>query len=110
MIKKNISRAKKLRKTSTEAEKKIWSMLRRHRFSGKKFKRQQPIGHYIVDFVCFERQLIIEIDGGQHSDNVEKDQQRDDWLITQGYKVLRFWNNDVIKNIETVLEVIRLNL
>jgi very-short-patch-repair endonuclease len=73
---------------------------------GLKFRRQQPIDHYIVDFVCFENRLIIEIDGGQHAEN-EKDLERDKYLAENGFKVLRFWNNEVFTNIEGVLEVIR---
>lgn len=68
-----------------------------------KFRRQQPIGRYIVDFVCFEQLIVIEVDGGQHAEN-NKDKTRDKWLNDQGFKVLRFWNNDVLENIEGVLE------
>ncbi len=72
---------------------------------GLKFRRQQPIGSYIVDFVCFSKMLVIEVDGGQHAEN-EKDKQRDAWLRGEGFKVLRFWNNEVLQNIEGVLETI----
>ena len=75
-----------------------------------KFKRQKPIGRYIVDFVCLERKLIIELDGGQHAEQVQYDQHRDDWLRAQGYTVLRFWNNDVMQNFELVMEQIVISL
>jgi len=82
---------------------------KRKQLEGLKFRRQQPIGNYIVDFVCFEKRVIVELDGGQHSLDVEmkKDLIRDKWFEEQGYKVLRFWNNDVLKNMSGVLEVIR---
>ncbi len=75
---------------------------------GYKFRRQQTIDNYIVDFVCFENRLIIEIDGGQHAEN-EKDVERDKYLSKNGFKVLRFWNNEVFTNIKGVLVVIRIN-
>jgi very-short-patch-repair endonuclease len=77
---------------------------------GYKFRRQEPIGSYIVDFICQEEKIIIEVDGGQHSAEREKDFERDRWLKEQGYKVLRFWNNEVLTNINGVLEVIWNNL
>ena len=69
-----------------------------------KFRRQQPLGNYIVDFVCLEKRLIIEVDGGQHAEQSDYDAERDDWLREQGFIVLRFWNNDVLKNFEGVTE------
>ncbi len=98
-------RAKDLRKSSTDAERFLWKLLRTKQVEGLKFRRQQPIGKYIADFVCFEKSLIIEVDGGQHS--TDKDADRDSWLISQGFKVLRFWNHDVLLNIEGVVEMIR---
>ena len=77
---------------------------------GLKFKRQKPLGRYIVDFVCPERKLVIELDGGQHSEQTAYDAKRDDWLRSQGYTVLRFWNNEVMQEMEGVLERIRLSL
>ena len=74
---------------------------------GLKFKRQKPMGRYIVDFVCLERCLIIELDGGQHAEQVTYDRHRDAWLRSEGYTVLRFWNNDVMQQLEGVLEQIR---
>lgn len=102
--------AKALRSNQTEAEQRLWYHLRAHRFMGLKFKRQKPIGRYIVDFVCLERRLIIELDGGQHTGQSVQDQRRDAWLRSRGYTVLRFWNNDVMQQMEGVLEQIRLSL
>src|SRR6266550_7764078 len=87
--------SKQLRSGMTDAEHKLWCCLRAHRLQGAKFKRQQPIGNYIVDFVCFGSHLVVEIDGGQHVDS-DVDWRRDTWLNTQGFKVLRFWNNEVL--------------
>ncbi|HSE11949.1 MAG TPA: DUF559 domain-containing protein [Rudaea sp.] len=98
--------AKGMRRQPTNAEAVIWSALRGARLQGFKFKRQQPIGAYIVDFVCFERSLVIEIDGGQHADDVSEDQVRSNWLQSQGFGVLRFWNNEVIERKDDVLESI----
>lgn len=102
-----LANAKSLRSNQTEAEARLWYHLRAHRFMGLKFKRQKPVGRYIADFVCWERRLIIELDGGQHAEQVAYDQRRDVWLRSQGYKVLRFWNNDVIQELEAVLEQVR---
>ncbi len=99
-------RAKALRKNSTDAERVLWHRLRAHRFAGYKFRRQQPIGSYIVDFVCFEKGVIIELDGGQHATQVTYDAERSAWLQSQGFHVLRFWNHDVLQNLEGVTEVI----
>ena len=100
MLLKSIART--LRKNMTLAERTLWRALRLKQFKGLKFRRQFPIEKYIVDFVCLEKKLIIEIDGGQHSQNVEKDAERTKWLEEQGFYVLRFWNNDVLKNPEAV--------
>src|SRR5262249_4138160 len=94
---------KKLRHQPTDAESRLWYQLRAHRFAGWKFKRQQPIGPYIVDFVCLSARLVIEVDGGQHLEN-EADVVRDAWLRREGFDVLRVWNNDVLMQIESVLE------
>lgn len=102
-----LERAKLLRKNQTEAEQRLWYHLRAHRFMGLKFKRQKPIGHYIVDFVCYLPKLVVEIDGGQHAEQVAYDQRRDDFLRQEGFTVLRFWNNQVLSETEAVLEVIR---
>jgi len=95
-----------MRKNSTDAELKLWKHLRNRLTYGEKFRRQQPIGKYIVDFVCAERKLVVEVDGGQHSENVAYDSERTAWLESEGYRVLRFWNNEVLKDADVVLEVI----
>ena len=102
----SLDHAKALRTHQTDAENRLWYQLRAHRFMGLKFKRQKPVGRYIVDFMCAKQKLIIEIDGGQHTEQLEYDQQRDAWLRSQGYTVLRFWNNDVMQHLEGVLEQI----
>lgn len=99
-----LQRARALRKNSTDVERMLWQHLRAKRFSNWKFKRQQPIGFYIVDFVCFEARLIIELDGAQHADQLEYDAKRTAWLESQGFVVLRFWNNEVIENQEGVMQ------
>ena len=98
---------KALRKRPTDAEKVLWKQLQRKQIEGFKFRRQQPIDNYIVDFVCFEKRIVIEVDGGQHATQSEDDIARDTYLRQQGFKVLRFWNNEVLQNINGVLEVIR---
>lgn len=105
-----LGNAKTLRRNQTDAEQKLWYHLRAHRFMGRKFKRQKPIGGYVVDFVCLEEKLVIELDGGQHAENVEYDIARDSWLRSEGYTVLRFWNNELMNEMEGVLEKIRLTL
>lgn len=95
--------AKELRNKSTDAERLIWYHLRARRFGRLRFRRQQPIGEYVVDFACMERRLVIELDGGQHVAGEAYDRVRDQWLAKQGFKVLRYWNNDVLKNTEAVL-------
>jgi|SRR5882672_1556798 len=94
--------AKHLRSHSTDAEALLWRHLRAHRFAGWKFKRQQPIGPYIVDFVCLAARVVIEVDGGQHLES-DADARRDAWLRQQGFEVVRVWNNDVMLRTESVL-------
>ena len=101
--------AKNLREQSTDAEAVLWQKLRTRQIEGIKFRRQQPIEDYIVDFVSFEKRIIIELDGGQHAEDKSKDFQRDKFFEENGFKVLRFWNNEVFGNMEGVLEVIRQN-
>lgn len=103
-------KAKDLRKNQTDAEQKLWQYLKANRFYGLKFKRQQPIGKYIADFVCFEHKIIIELDGGQHFDNRDYDNNRTEFLNNAGYKVIRIWNNDIFENTERVLEYIKNSL
>jgi len=98
--------ARELRNNLTDAERCLWHELKRRQIAGVKFRRQQPIGHFIVDFVCFERRVIVEVDGGQHAEQVHYDKQRTRWLEAQGYRVLRFWNNDVLANTEAVAQAV----
>ena len=95
-----------LRKHATETERHLWRYLRDRQIEGFKFRRQQPLGSYIVDFVNLEKKVVIELDGGQHALH-PGDKIRDEWLRAEGYKVLRFWDNQVFSNLEGVLEVIR---
>jgi very-short-patch-repair endonuclease len=105
-MRKTIIHARKLRKTMTDAERKLWHILRRRYLENFRFRKQAPLGPYVIDFLCHETRLIIEIDGGQHADQVEYDNQRTHWLEKQGYRVLRFWNNEVLTNLNGVAEVI----
>jgi very-short-patch-repair endonuclease len=102
------SRARSLRRDSTDAERRIWSALRAHRLDGAGFRRQKPIGPFVVDFVCETSKLIIELDGGQHfeAENQKRDARRDAFLAGRGYRVLRFNNHDVMVNKDGVLETI----
>ncbi len=97
--------ARELRNNTTDAERLLWKYLRARQLEGLKFRRQEPIGDYIVDFICYEKSIIIEVDGGQHFEEI-KDQERDKHLMSKGFKVKRFWNNEVLTNIEGVIEVI----
>ena len=96
-------RARNLRKNLTEAEKRLWWRLRRRQVQECQFRRQAPIGNYVVDFVCFAKRLIIELDGGQHANRRNLDEARTLWLESQGFRVLRFWNNDIFDNVDGVL-------
>ncbi len=101
-----ITNARQLRSNTTDAERKLWYLLRANRLEGYKFRRQFPMDTYIADFVCLEQRLVIELDGGQHALAQTYDAKRTAYLESQGFQVLRFWNNDVLGNIEGVLEVI----
>ncbi|RZB30047.1 MAG: hypothetical protein SRB1_02327 [Desulfobacteraceae bacterium Eth-SRB1] len=98
--------AKKLRKNMTDAERLLWRHLRNRELGGYKFRRQRPVGSYIVDFVCLEKKLVIEVDGGRHAGQMELDAKRSGYLKEKGYMVMRFWNNEVLKETESVLTVI----
>ena len=100
-----LERAKRMRANPTEAERRLWSVLRGHRLAGFKFKRQQILGRYIVDFVNFEQRLIVEADGSQHAENAY-DIDRDTWLRSQGFNVVRFWNNEALAETGVVAEAI----
>ena len=98
--------ARQLRSNQTEVEQRLWQHLRAHRFEGFKFRRQQPLGAYTVDFVCLDRRVVIELDGGQHAEAEGYDWTRDAWLKAQGFEVMRFWNHEVLQNLEGVLTVV----
>jgi very-short-patch-repair endonuclease len=103
-------RARRLRSNPTEVEKRLWMRNRKRQLFDHRFRRQVPIGPYIVDFACVERSLIVEVDGGQHSWRADKDLQRTAWLEAHGWHVVRFWNNEVMENIDGVLEELVLKL
>lgn len=98
-------RSRRLRRDATDAETKLWLALRDRRLGGHKFVRQGTIGRYIADFVCRERKLVVEVDGGQHAES-DGDRRRDKFMQSEGYRVVRFWNNEVLSNIDGVLTVI----
>ena len=102
--------ARTLRRKSTEAEQLLWLHLRDRRFFDYKFRRQFPVGRYVVDFLCYEQKLIVELDGGQHVDRREYDLKRSAYLDNRGFRVVRFWNHDVLQDIDAVLEALRLEL
>ncbi len=102
--------ARALRSKPTEAERALWQHLRRRRISGHRFRRQHPLGPYIVDFVCLEAQLVIEVDGSQHVDQQVDDAVRTQWLESRGFRVLRFWNNQVLGELAAVEQAIQIAL
>jgi very-short-patch-repair endonuclease len=98
--------ARRLRVNQTDAETVLWNRIRNRQIDGHKFARQLPIGAYVCDFVCREKQIVLEVDGGQHTDSAT-DAVRDEYLVAEGYRVLRFWNNDVLGNLDGVLMTIQ---
>jgi len=100
--------ARNLRKNQTDTEQILWLQLRKKRFLSYKFRRQFPIEPYVVDFICLELKLIIELDGSQHSEQVDQDAERTLFLNQCGFKVVRFWNNEVINNLDGVMESLQL--
>ena len=102
----NIAPARKLRWSMTDAERLLWRHLRNRELLGHKFRRQHAIGGYIADFICIEAKLIVEADGGQHADHTDEDAQRTRDLAALGYRVLRFWNDDILLRTDAVLEVV----
>ncbi len=102
--------ARQLRRRSTDAERKLGSILRDRQLAGYKFRRQVPIGNYIVDFVCFEKKIVVELDGGQHQAQWEYDNDRTRWLQFAGFRVIRFWNNQVLSETDAVLQAILIAL
>jgi very-short-patch-repair endonuclease len=103
-----VGKARALRRNMTEAERALWRRLR-NKGLGVKFRRQEPIGCYIVDFVCYEKRIVIELDGGQHIESLE-DIGRENWLRERRFKVLRFWSNDVLRNIDGVIREIEVEI
>jgi very-short-patch-repair endonuclease len=101
-------RAKQLRKNSTDAERMLWRALRSRQIGGHKFRRQQPLGLFIVDFVCLEARVVVEVDGGQHNEDEGPayDQRRSQWLEKEGFRVIRFWNHEVLNQLDSVLDAI----
>jgi very-short-patch-repair endonuclease len=99
-------RSRRLRRDMTDAERRLWYGLRKRQLQGHKFRRQHPIGNYTVDFVCLDARLIVEVDGGQHGERVDYDAARTRWLEQQGYRVLRFWNDEVLQGLDSVLDLI----
>ena len=102
--------ARQLRKNSTDAERRLWYQVRDRRLEGWKFRRQVPIGPFVADFVCADARLVVEIDGGQHGEREERDMARTAYLESCGYRVVRFWNNEVMADIEGVLTALTLAL
>ena len=102
-----VSRPQTLRKQMTDVERLLWSHLKNRQITGCKFRRQHPIGPFIVDFICLEKGLVIELDGGQHAFSISGDKRRTEYLNGEGYRVLRFWNNEVLQETNVVLMVIR---
>ena len=98
-----LRRSRRLRLTQTDAERKLWLLLRDRRLGGAKFRRQHPVGKFIVDFCCPDQRLAIELDGGQHAAQTEADERRSRFLRARGYSVLRFWDDEVLRNPEAVL-------
>jgi len=96
--------ARHLRKTQTDAERRLWQLLRNRSLEGCKFRQQHPVGSYICDFFCIDRQLVIEVDGGQHAERIESEEERTSYLESRGYTVMRFWNHEVLTETEAVLE------
>jgi very-short-patch-repair endonuclease len=103
-------KARDLRKNLTNAERILWNQLRLKQVGGHKYRRQHPLGNYIVDFVCLEKRLVIELDGGQHAEQSLYDENREAWIISQGYQVLRFWNNQIFNELDAVKQTIYKNL
>ena len=104
-VRRQISRhAAPLRRTMSDAERALWFALRNRRLAGHKFRRQTTIGPYIADFACLERRLVVEADGGQHDEDADAARTR--YLKAQGFRIIRFWNNDILQNLDGVLEVL----
>ena len=102
-----VARARRLRRNTTDAERALWRVLSRGQLDGQRFRRQHPVGRYVVDFACVPAKLVVEVNGGQHDEQRDADEARDSWLRTRGYRVLRFWNHDVLRAPRVVAEEIQ---
>lgn len=100
----DVRRARRLRTEATDAERHLWNRLRAQQIDGQRFRRQVPIGPYIADLVCLKGRLIIELDGSQHANDVARDSERTAWLASQGFRVLRFWDNEVLMETDGVVD------
>ncbi len=98
--------SRRLRRAMTDAERRLWEHLRKRQVEGGKFRRQHPMGRYVLDFVCLEARLVIEVDGGQHGERAKEDSLRTEWLEARGFRVVRFWNHEVLNDLEEVKGVI----
>ena len=106
-VRSTVAAARKLRRNMSDVEQTLWNRIRDKQIEEFRFRRQRPMGRYVVDFVCLDAKLIVELDGGQHADQIEADKMRTEFLEALGFAVMRFWNNEVIENIDGVLERIR---
>ena len=104
------TKARQLRGKPTDAERRLWTRLRCRQIDGHRFRRKAPIGPYVADFICLSARLVVEVDGGQHALETDRDAARTRWLEGEGFRVIRFWNNDVLGNTDGVVESIRLAL
>ena len=104
-----VPQVRQLRHEPTDAEMLLWKHIRNRKLAGLKFRRQHPIGRFVADFCCEEEKLVVELDGGQHAENADRDEQRTQYIEKFGYRVVRYWNNEVLSNIEGVLADIRTN-
>lgn len=109
-VRRIVAKARKLRRNSTDVERRLWHRIRDKQIDEFRFRRQRPIGRYIVDFICLEAKLIVELDGGQHATSDEYDKSRTAFLESLGYRVVRFWNNEVTENMDGVLQRLHENL
>src|SRR2546422_2907729 len=102
----DVQLSRRLRQEMTDAEVRLWLRLRGAQIEGYRFRRQVPIGPYVADFACLKARLVVEVDGGQHAEEVERDQKRTDWLASRGFRVLRFWNGEVLQQTDGGVELV----
>lgn len=110
VVDRTVEQSRRLRGAATDAERKLWTLLSRRQFHGIKFRRQVPFGTFIADFASHEARLIVELDGGQHDERADYDARRTAFLNGEGYRVLRFWNNDVLTNPEGIIRALEMAL